>query len=155
MATRNHSRRTRLKGRISGNRPRTNLATPKQTEPPEAPEIGYSDDTDARIRAFLASMQCLFDEDEVYEGFHRGRSVIERIARSATGADDPKIRLSLNNCRDVLHFLAQVQPREPIGWWKDPEDAPSHVVGLQLVLFALKASLEAAHVRNHGRAASG
>jgi hypothetical protein len=101
----------------------------------------YTDDTAPQILAFLVSMECLFDEGQVYEGFHRGRSLIERIAMSAKGTDSPRIRLSNEECADVLHFLAQVQPRDKRNWWIDPEDAPSPVTGLQFVLFALKESL--------------
>jgi hypothetical protein len=72
----------------------------------------YTDDTAPRILAFLASVQCLFDEDQVYEGFRRGRSLIERIAMRTEGTDSPRICLSNEECADVLHFLAQVEPRD-------------------------------------------
>jgi hypothetical protein len=108
------------------------------------PPCGYSDNTDRRILAFLASMQPLSGGGGESDGFHRGRSIIERMAISAKGTEPPSIWLQTDHCADVLEFLAHVEPLEPSGWWDDPEDSPSHTVGLQFVLRTLAANLREA-----------
>lgn len=118
-------------------------ATSRRAAAP-APGPGYSDDTAPRIRAYLASMRPLLGGGAAdSEEYHRGRSLIERLALSARGEDAPILALSRSQCADVLHFIWRSEPIEPAGWWEDPEDAPSHVVGFDFVLQALESSLRA------------
>ena len=70
-----------------------------------------------------------------------GRSVIERLALSADEENRPTLGLSSAECADALNFLGRSEPREPRDWWKDPENAPSHVVGFYLTLGSLEDSL--------------
>jgi len=107
------------------------------------PSCGYSDSTALRILAFLASMQPLSGGGGESDEFHRGRSIIERMAISAKGTEPPSIRLEADHCADVLTFLSHVEPIEPVNWWEDPEGSPSHTVGLQFVLRTLSDSLRA------------
>jgi hypothetical protein len=106
------------------------------------PPADYTDDTGPRILAFLASMRplrgALVADGEDYQ---RGREVIELLAARSRDTDSPGITLSVRQCADALHFLAQIEPTDPQTWWKDPKDAPSHVCGLQMVLLALEDSL--------------
>lgn len=108
----------------------------------ELPEPGYSERTGDRIRAFLASMRPLdgsgAGDDKEY---HRGRSLIERLALSATEEDDPTLRLGAAQCADVLNYLGRSEPIEERDWWKDPRNAPNHVIGYEMVLRALERSL--------------
>jgi hypothetical protein len=96
------------------------------------------DSTANRIRAYLASMQPLcgsdVSDDDIY---HRGRSLIERMALKSSGIENPDIRLTARQCRDVLHFVACSEPIEPRTWWDDPKDAPSHAVGFTFVLWVI------------------
>ena len=100
---------------------------------------GYSEATAGRIRAFLASMRhlrgCNVADDDHYQD---GRSVIERLALSADEENRPTLGLSSAECADALNFLGRSEPREPRDWWKDPENAPSHVVGFYLTLGSLE-----------------
>jgi hypothetical protein len=118
---------------------------PKTTRATTRPaEIGYTDDTAPRIRAYLASMRPLrgSEGDIHYEdSYQRGRSLIERLALSAHDTDSPTLRLSAEQCADVLHFIANSEPLEPATWWRDPKEAPSHVVGFMIIVNALKDSL--------------
>jgi hypothetical protein len=77
-------------------------------------------------------------EDKAY---FCGRSLIERLALSSHEEDHPTLRLNATQCADVLVFFERSEPVEARGWWRDPEDAPSHVVGYHLVLGALESSL--------------
>lgn len=108
------------------------------------PAVGYSDDTAPRILAYLISMKplegCTLDGKD---GHHRGRSLIERLAMSASGEDSPKMRLTPAQCVDVLQFMMFSEPVAPDSWWTDPKDAPSHVVGYYFVLGALKDGVRA------------
>jgi hypothetical protein len=108
------------------------------------PACRSNDDTDRRILAFLASMQPLRGGSGEVEEFHRGRSIIERMAISAEGDGEPTIRLTAEHCADVLKYLAGVEPLEPLTWWQDPPDSPSHLVGFQFVLHVLEANLREA-----------
>jgi hypothetical protein len=95
------------------------------------------DGTANRLRAYLASMQPLRGSDGDDDIYQRGRSLIERMAISSRGDQLPSIRLTARQCADVLHFIATSEPIEPRTWWKDPENAPSHVVGFGFVLWAI------------------
>jgi hypothetical protein len=75
------------------------------------------------------------------EAYQNGRGLIERLAACSLGTDYPHVTLMLNQCADVLSFLANSEPLEPRGWWKEPKDGPSHLVGLQFVLETLEESV--------------
>lgn len=114
--------------------------------------VGYSENTDARLRAYLASVQPVPDvEWSDNRPYHRGRSLIERLALSAKGDDPPTLMLSASDCADVACFISRSFPIDPETWWNDPKDAPSQVVGFMFVLDAIENSLR--EVRN-ARAAS-
>lgn len=108
-----------------------------------SPELDL-DRTDGRIRAYLASMRPLRGSSgENSDEYRRGRSLIERMAVGVEGCDRPELRLTPAECADVLYFFALSEPIEPREWWHDPEDAPSPVVGHQLVVGVLEDSLRA------------
>lgn len=110
-------------------------------ETPQSP-ISASEDTADRIRAYLASMRPLRGADlSDEEGFQRGRGVIERLALSAWGTDAPAMVLSVRQCADVVRFLRGVEPIDPVDWWQDPDDRPSHVVGFAFILEAIEECL--------------
>ena len=102
-----------------------------------------SDNTADRIRAFLMSVRPLrgashvADQDE----YQRGRVTIERMANASHDTDEPDFVVTLSEAADVLKFLTWVEPFDPDHWWKDPENAPSHVCGLGFVLRTLERSL--------------
>jgi hypothetical protein len=128
MATRSVSRRAQAQSR--------NLS------PAPAAAPFPSEATSDRIRAFLASMRPLRGSDAAgCDEYQRGRALIERLALSGFEQEPPSLRLNAAQCADVLNFLARSEPVEPRGWWRDPRDAPSHVVGHHLVLWALEDSL--------------
>jgi hypothetical protein len=111
--------------------------------PLPAPNCPDTDGTTHRIIAFLASVQPISGAGQGRDaGFHRGRSIIERMAMSADGAGIPDITLAPDHCADVLEFLANIEPLEPESWWQDPSEGPSHLVGFQFVLQVLSASLQ-------------
>jgi hypothetical protein len=74
-------------------------------------------------------------------GYKRGRALINRLAVTAQGEDSPRLRLSASDCADILRFMSFSEPTSPRTWWKDPADAPSHVVGFNMVLNAMEDSL--------------
>jgi hypothetical protein len=100
------------------------------------------DDTAPRLLAYLASMRALrgadMSEDEAYI---RGRALIEAMAMSASGDEPPRVRMSAEQCADILHFIYHSEPRKPGGWWKDPAEGPSHVVGFVYVIDAVERNL--------------
>jgi hypothetical protein len=108
------------------------------------PPVGYSEDTSARIYAYLASVRPLRGVADLgqREDFQRGRALIERMAMSAQGMDPPRLYLGRSYCADVLRFISQTEPLEPRDWWNDPEGSPSHVVGFNFVLQTLADSLD-------------
>jgi hypothetical protein len=111
------------------------------------PAVGYSEDTGARIRAYLASMRPLRGVADIAEkeDCQRGRALIERMAMSAQGTDPPRLVLSAAHCADVLRYISAMEPLEPRDWWKDPEDSPSHLVGFYFVVETLAHSLDEVH----------
>ena len=96
----------------------------------------HTDNTGARIRAFLASARPFDGADEL-EAFITGRELIERLADCSRDTDPPGILLTLNQCADVLHFLARVEPLKALY----PKDGPSPAVGREMVLLTLEESL--------------
>lgn len=113
------------------------------TRPGQAPPLDYSDDTGPRIRAYLASVLPLgrSGEDEDYK---RGRVLIERMALSARGEDDPRIELSAEDCADVLAFVRDSVPFDESTWFDEREDSPSHLCGLQFILASVIDNLRGA-----------
>lgn len=117
------------------------------SQPPavEVEACHQNDRTDNRIRAYLASMAPIRGvgsyRDDIEEANRRGRSLIERLALSASGYEDPQLRLTAEQMADVLSFVTCVEPVDLKGWWKDTLNGPSHVCGFHSVLRALQASL--------------
>lgn len=103
-----------------------------------------SEATSDRIRAFLASMRPLRGCDAASrEEYQLGRALIERLALSARDDDYPTLRLTAEQCADVLNFLSRSEPIEEEGWWQDDQDGPSHLCGFYEVIIALETSLRA------------
>jgi len=99
------------------------------------------DHTDLRIRAYLARVVPL-EGISVSHEYHRGRSLIERMALSAIGDGPPRLQLCLADCADVLEFMRSSEPGVQTNiWLRDPPDAPSHQVGWRLVLDAVMSAL--------------
>jgi hypothetical protein len=109
------------------------------------------DDTDRRIRAYLASVRPLQGGSYEDDNYHRGRSLVERLALSSSGDDEPILELSPIDCANILHFVHSSEPFEPRTWWKDPEHGPSHLVGFAFVLRAVEDSLRAVGSRRRVR----
>jgi hypothetical protein len=91
------------------------------------------------IRAYLASVRPLrgcadLPDSEEYQA---GRSAIERLAISAHGQVSP------TECADVVNFIRNSEPVKPRSWWNEPDDEPSHLVGLHVILEAVERSLRA------------
>jgi hypothetical protein len=103
--------------------------------------IHHSEDTADRIRAYLASVRPLRGVEFEDTPYQRGRSLIEQLALSADGTEQPTLRLSTLECADVVFFVAKSEPIQDRNWWLEPTDAPSHLVGLKFVLGAVEASL--------------
>lgn len=106
-------------------------------------DIDINDRTRERIRAFIHSMRPLrgvadLAQDDDYQC---GRALLERLADSAEGEDHPTLRFNTEQCAQVCMYLRSIEPFTPANWWDDPEDAPSHTVGLQFVLGAVADSL--------------
>jgi len=101
-----------------------------------------NDDTAPRILAYLASVRPLkgwdSSEDERYQ---LGRSLIVQLAMNARADDWPALRMSADQCADLLYFVRSSEPHKPAGWWKDPEHGPSHLVGFVFVLHAIEQNL--------------
>jgi hypothetical protein len=96
--------------------------------------------------AFLTSMEPMGGLNEEFldsEDFHYARKLIERLAACPKDAlDKPAIVMPLSDCAEILWFLTKIEPREKRDWWvDDSEDAPSPVVGLQIVLQAIEESI--------------
>lgn len=109
---------------------------------PEAHSCHPQDRTDARLRAYVASVESMSGTAE--EDRERGAVLIERLAASAQGSDSPALQLTPEECADVLAWMADRQPVDPDSWWQDPKDAPSHLCGFYMLLQALEHSLAAA-----------
>ena len=113
--------------------------------------LGASDKTADRIRAFLMSVRPLRDAlpaADQQDAYQLGRVTIERMANASQGTDDPDIVVTLSEAADVLSFLSWIEPFEPSNWWADPENAPSHVCGLEFVLRTLERSLRSREARS-------
>jgi hypothetical protein len=114
---------------------------------PDRVLLDYSDDTDDRVRAFVAALQPLggLAVAEMFPEYSRGRALIERVAQRAKGKGDAPLAatLSPSECADVLRFISQSEPIEPENWWQDPKGAPSHLVGFIEVLQAIEKNLRA------------
>lgn len=109
------------------------------------PPPGYSDASADRLRAYLASMRprvgVAILSDDIDKDLEHGRALVESLAQSARDTEPPALALSARDCADVLAFMASVDPIEPRTWWRDPENAPSHVCGFLILLDALERSL--------------
>ncbi len=105
---------------------------------------GYSDDTGPRIQAYLAQLQPLrgIDAGDTDE-YRNAISAISRLAASAAGTDSPTYQFTQEQAADVLLFMRLSEPVDPVTWWTDPKDAPSHVCGWELVLQAVEDALRA------------
>jgi hypothetical protein len=103
----------------------------------------HEERTDVRIRAYLASMRpkrgCDYGE-EIEEQIHRGRSPIEKLALSAEDDDAPSLRLSADQCTDILTYMSSVEPINPATWWDD-ENGISKIAGLNFVFDVMADSL--------------
>jgi hypothetical protein len=73
--------------------------------------------------------------------YQRGRAVLERLADSAEGTDDPKLRLTLRQEAQICEYLSSIEPFDPTGWWNDTPDQTSHVCGFHAVMDALARAL--------------
>jgi hypothetical protein len=70
------------------------------------------------------------------EEYRRGRSLIERLAISAEGKVAPTLHLSPSQCADVIFFVRNSEPADPRAWFTEPDEEPSHLVGLCVSLEA-------------------
>jgi hypothetical protein len=128
--------------------------TKRKSSPPStaAHAPGYSDDTGARIRAYLASVELLPGSVHDLTQYQRGWTLIQRLAESATGEDSPTFRLSAEEAATVLRFIAESQPVTPRTWWEDPKDGPSHWAAFTFVLAAVEATLRGVPAKSGGNA---
>lgn len=113
---------------------------------PADDEFGH-DATAARIRAYADSMQPFRGvemNDAMTMAYARGVQILESLAASASGTDEPTEQLKLSECYDVLHWMRLSEPREPATWGVDPKGAPSHLVGHLKVINALAAGVHLA-----------
>lgn len=104
------------------------------------------DSTANRLRAFSASMQPIVDD--AIEQRIPGMLLIERLAYSAQGDNLPTLRLSIEECAELVTFIRASEPVAPRNWWKDPSDTPSQVCGFYNLLMILERNLEAAGERS-------
>lgn len=120
------------------------LGVPAPAAPAQARPCHPYDRTDNRLRAYVASIRplrgCVW-RDDIEEANQRGRGLVERLALSAEDTGLPKLRLTASEVADVLSFIHCSETIDPENWWREPDDEPSHVVGLNLLLSALEASL--------------
>jgi hypothetical protein len=112
------------------------------------PTAGYSEQTADRLRAYVASVGPMDGIEDVIddERYQNGLALIERMAASTRGTDSPRT-LSILQCADLVFFLHTTLPIDPANWWKDPKDAPSHLVGYTFVLNVIEDSLRVARRR--------
>jgi hypothetical protein len=97
-----------------------------------------------RIRAYLASMRPLEAgewREDIEAGIQRGHSLIERLALSAKGEDQPTMKLSPAQCADVLTYMSCVEPIDGASWWDSDLDIVSHICGYNAILDAMSDSL--------------
>ncbi len=123
------------------------------TSPAASRSSGCSEQTADRIRAYLASVHVPDDLGSATADYawEQGRKLIERMAQSAKDLMAPSVRLSIEECADMLQFVQFVQPIKPCEFWKDPKDAPSQVVGYDFVLMTIEASLRESSLRRRCR----
>jgi hypothetical protein len=107
-----------------------------------SPDADTSYHTAERLRAYAASLKPI-DSVSGVEGYRNGNLLIERLAASAEGEDQPKMKLTPEQAADVLCFITFSTPISPRDWWKDPSDGPSHVVGFVFALEAVEECLRA------------
>jgi hypothetical protein len=119
-------------------------AAPAATNPID--DTHPTDRTDLRIRAYLDSIVPI-DDPEDGDLHSDGLRILERLACSADGAEEPSLQLSLADCQAVLYLMQTSQPRNPSTAFIDPEDDPSHVVGYYKVLNALADGIQRARER--------
>jgi hypothetical protein len=117
----------------------------RATLAPPVPESAYTEETTTEIRAYLARVCPLRDCAELDDGeeYRRGRSLIERLAISAEGKVAPTVRLSPSQCADVIFVGRNSEPADPRSWFTEPDDEPSHLLGLCVILGATERSLGA------------
>jgi hypothetical protein len=104
--------------------------------------VQIDDENELQIRGYLASMRPIrgvvgLDDGDEYQ---RGRRLIEKLALSARGHRRPTLKLTADECADVLHFISDVEPVDREKWWKDPNH-DGHTAGFVLVLDAVRDSL--------------
>jgi hypothetical protein len=116
----------------------------------DAPAYGarpaYSSDTADRVRAYLAHVEPR-DAAADSSGYRDGMLLIERIAASANGEDSPALKLTANQCADVLEFINYSDPISRKDWWNDT-GVTSHLVGLDIVLCTVTENLRASRRRS-------
>jgi len=98
-----------------------------------------SDATADRIRAYLDSVEprdCAADSKE----YRRSLSLVERLAASAEGERRPTLRLSTDQCADVLRFIAMSDPTSFADRFND-NGKTSYLVGLNMVMYAVEDSV--------------
>jgi hypothetical protein len=91
----------------------SNVTPIRPEEPAEekrspSPDFYIYDSTLPRILSYLASVRPLWDIDDD-EAYARGHAAIHRLAMSAHGFDEPEIRLTMQDCVDVIHFMRSVE----------------------------------------------
>lgn len=101
--------------------------------------------TDSRIRAYLAALRPIPGGSPL-DSWHRGRAVVERMAIHSNGYDEPKIALTLEECADVLRFIAASEPFEPLAFYSSRAN-PSPQVGMMFVLRVVSDHLSKAQRR--------
>jgi hypothetical protein len=115
----------------------------------------YSDRTDRRIRAYLASVELRDGSADDLAGYYRGLVTIEALARSANDEDPPSRRLLLREAADVLTFVRNSTPVSETDWWADRDDRPSPVCGMVFVMDAARDSISFAMAAMCGPAPEG
>jgi hypothetical protein len=66
--------------------------------------------------------------------YQQGRTLIEWMAASTLGHAVPVIRLSAEDCADVLNFMSSSEPIDSDRWMTEADGEPSHIVGQMLIL---------------------
>lgn len=112
----------------------------KAAFPQSLPKIlrSYSDRTDDRINAYVASLELRNDIADDLPGYYRGLGLIKELANSAEDESPPARQLTMREAADVLTFIRNSTPINSVDWWEDRDDRPSPVCGMNFVLGAAR-----------------
>ena len=116
------------------------LKSSSAVPPPAAAPVRDVESDASRVAAFIARIELTRDirPYDVQDRCERGRRNLEQLVLAR--AEGWPLKLSPEQCADILTFMDHCEPIDPETWWAD-KDEVSHVCGYHMVLGAMAESL--------------